>query len=294
MKISQSAFDLIVREEVSSKAYYERHYTHPEWPGGASGITIAIGYDLGYATRAKITADWQALVSPEMLKVMLLCAGITGVAAQQLLPSVKALINIPWDAAINVFANRDIPNWTASVLDKITRADRLTPTCLGVGVSIAYNRGASFDLSGDRYAEMRAIKQHVNANQLTLVAGDLRSMKRLWPTVKGLRDRRDREAALWEAGLSTIEPSAKNVPAAPATPDPDIPLNEGPARTKPPAATKTQNGTTGAVVIGGTIAAQQAHAHGLLSGEVALFIGFLAVLGAITAWWLWYKNRNPK
>lgn len=292
MKISQSAFDLIVREEVSSKAYYERHYTHPEWPGGASGVTIGIGYDLGYATRAKIMADWSSL-DPEMLGVMLRCAGVTGAAAQQLLPSVKALITIPWDAAISVFTNRDIPSWTALVLAKIARADRLTPTCLGVGVSIAYNRGASFDLSGERYAEMRALKQHVNANQLTLVPGDIRAMKRLWPTVKGLRDRRDREADLWTVGLSTIELTAKNIPATPAAPDSDVPLKEGPARTKPPATSATQNGTTGAVVIGGTIAAQQAQAHGLLSLDVAIFIGFLAALGGITAWWLWYKNRNP-
>ena len=40
MRISQSAFNLIVREEVSSEAYYKRHYTHPEWPGEKSGVTI--------------------------------------------------------------------------------------------------------------------------------------------------------------------------------------------------------------------------------------------------------------
>jgi hypothetical protein len=75
---------------------------------------------------------------------------------------------------------------------------------------------------------------------------------------------------------------------------PDIPLNEGPARTKPPATSTTQNTTTGAVVIGGTVAAQQAHAHGLISTQSMIFLAFLAVLGGITAWWVWYRNRNPK
>src|SRR4051794_35337592 len=134
MRISQSAFDLIVREEVSSRAYYEKHYTHPEWPGGASGVTIGIGYDLGYATREKITADWSGLVTGEMLGAMFRCAGVRGDAAKALLLSVQHIV-IPWDAAQQVFANRDVPSWTAAVLKAIPAADRLTPTCLGVLVS---------------------------------------------------------------------------------------------------------------------------------------------------------------
>lgn len=294
MRISQAAFDLIVREEVSSKAYYERHYQHPEWPGGASGVTIGIGYDLGYASVEKIRTDWSKHCDAGMLAYMCRCAGVHGDAAKTLLGEVKTFILIPWDAAIDVFANRDVPQWTAAVISRVPKAGELSDTCLGVQVSIAYNRGAAgFDLSGDRYTEMRQMKAHIQGGFLPQVADDIRSMKRLWPAVKGLRDRRDHEADLWTRGL-TMAPDPASVAPAPATNDPSVPLNPGPARTKPPATSKTQQTTTGAVIIGGTVAAQQAHAHGLLSPGLAIFAGFLAVLGGVTAWVLWYRNRNPK
>jgi hypothetical protein len=233
MRISQEAFDLIVAEEVTSKAYYETHYTRPEWPGGLSGVTIGIGYDLGYATVEKIRADWSKHVDPAMLAVMCTCAGIKGTNAKAKLPIVKRAIMIPWDAALDVFADRDVPNWTAMVLARINAAKDLNPTCLGVIVDLAYNRGASFDIAGERYAEMRAIKADINAGHLASVPADLRSMRRLWPSQRGLRDRRDHEAALWNKGLTDGGKPAQDIPAAPPTPDPAVPLQAGPARTKP-------------------------------------------------------------
>lgn len=238
MQISQSAFDLIVAEEVTSKAYYEKHYTRPEWPGGQSGVTVGIGYDLGYATVAKIRGDWAKHVPVEMLAIMCSCAGARGALAKQLLASVKPNIVIPWAAAIDVFANRDVPNWTAEVIKRIPKAASLPPTCLGVIVGLAYNRGASFDLPGDRYSEMRAIKFHIQNGMLREVPADLRTMKRLWPGVRGLRDRREHEAALWEKALAGRENSMTAMPVAfapiaPPAPEADYPFKDGPARTKP-------------------------------------------------------------
>ena len=40
---SDAAIDLIVREEDSGPEYYAKHYTHFEWPEGASGPTVGIG-----------------------------------------------------------------------------------------------------------------------------------------------------------------------------------------------------------------------------------------------------------
>jgi hypothetical protein len=54
LKSSQAAIDLIVMEEVSSQAAYTKLYQGPTWPGGASGVTIGIGYDGGYSTPAVI------------------------------------------------------------------------------------------------------------------------------------------------------------------------------------------------------------------------------------------------
>lgn len=284
--ISQAAIDLIIECEVSSKAYYEKNYRHPEWPGGASGITIAIGYDLGYASLAKCHADWGPRCPDAELKVMDRCLGVRGDPARQLLPSVKSVIDIPWDAATAVFLDRDIPQWTRAVCNAIPGADKLSPDCLGALVSLAYNRGASFDAKGDRYAEMRAIKAHIVSGNLPAVADDIRSMKRLWPTVHGLRARRDAEAALFERGL-------KN--SAPAPVSPRVPVE--PAKTLPPApANIAEHGSSGGSAAATAKAIQESvpaeHVWSYL--DIALAVGGCIAVAVIV--WLtvrWYRSSQP-
>lgn len=199
--ISQAAIDLIVMEEVSSRAVYVSRYQRPEWPQGSSGVTIGIGYDLGYSTRQQIADDWSKLVTPAMLSAMQRCAGVHGTNARDLLPSVRGEILIPWDAAMSVFMGRDVPKWTQTCRDHLPHFEELHPDAKGALVSLAYNRGPSFDMEGDRYTEMRAIKAHMLARAFDQVPGDIRSMKRIWPTQPGLRRRREDEAELFEKGL---------------------------------------------------------------------------------------------
>ncbi len=292
MKISQKAFDMTVREEVTSQAYYERHYTRPEWPGLSSGVTVGIGYDLGQASRQKIQQDWSGLVSADMLLVMMSCSGYTGAAGKQKCAEVKNKIDIPWDAAIKVFANRDVPAWSAAVLKAVPNSDRLTPSCFGVLFDLAYNRGNSWNNSGERYREMRAIRDDVKLSKLTAVPGEIVSMKRLWLGTQGLLNRCDHRIALWNDGLKETGHVA-TAPVGESKPDSTVPLDEGSARTKPPATSKTQNGTTGAIVIGGGAAVEEAARNGLISTDVAIFAGFVVVLIAISIWWIWWRNRNP-
>jgi peptidoglycan hydrolase-like protein with peptidoglycan-binding domain len=40
----------IAREEVGGRDYYDSSCARPAWPGGDSGVTIGVGYDLGYQT----------------------------------------------------------------------------------------------------------------------------------------------------------------------------------------------------------------------------------------------------
>jgi hypothetical protein len=290
MIIGQKAFDLIVQEEVSSKAYYIKHYRHPEWPGGASGVTIAIGYDLGYASPGKIRDDWARYVTPGMLNVMLGCSGLKGTEAQHHLAQVKNLIVIEWDWAIAVFNERDVPQWAATVRKAVPNTDRISLERFGVLVSIAYNRGAGgFTMKGDRYLEMREIRERLAIPAVTGISDYIRGMKRLWPTVKGLRDRRDHEAALWDASGGNVV----DIHTALPDPDPGIPTNPGPARTKPPATTSAQHTTAGAIVAAGAGAANEAAKTGS-SPSTVLFIILGAVAVAAVVWILWYRNRNPK
>lgn len=201
MKMSQKAFDLIVNEETGGQTYYEKTEIHPTWPGGASGVTIGIGYDCGYETANDIRNDWGGYLSEAAVNELCSCAGIHGPPAHALVHEIRSSVTVGWAVALDVFRQRDIPKWETIVTNALPNTDRLTPDQFGALVSLSFNRGASFNLSGDRYREMRMIKALMGALAFGGIPGQIRSMKRLWPNMKGLRDRRDHEASLFEDGI---------------------------------------------------------------------------------------------
>ena len=164
MKISQAAFDLIVQQEVSSKATYIKKYQHPEWPGASSGVTVGIGYDLGQTSAETIRSDWQGIVDADMLDIMCRCSGTTGPNAATLTKKVRDKITIAWEQAIKVHQDSVLPRWEAKVEKALPNTDKLTPDQLGALVSLTFNRGPSFSTAGNRYSEMRGIKEAM-ANQ---------------------------------------------------------------------------------------------------------------------------------
>lgn len=202
MRSSQEAFDLIVEEEVTSKAVYEKKYQRPEWPGASSGVTVGIGYDLGQTSAATIRKDWQGVVDPAMLEVMVGCFNIIGDAAKAYLPKVRDKILITWDQAVQVHQNCVIPRWEKMVSDNLPNTDILSPNQFGALTSLTFNRGASYNKDGDRYKEMRNIKTHMANKNLAAIPNEIRSMKRLWEgkNLPGLLARRDAEADLFETG----------------------------------------------------------------------------------------------
>lgn len=249
-EISQDAIDLIVREEVSSEAVYRKRYTRPEWPGHSSGVTIGIGYDVGYATPAQLRADWRGLIPDSMITALTRACGVTGASAQALTKALRGSVNVPWEAAIANFENTVLPRWIRNVKSKLPNTDKLSPDCLGALVSLAYNRGPSFNNTGDRYREMRAIRALMASGNFAGIPAQFRSMKRLWPGSSGLQGRRDREAQLFERGLK--KPAQKPETQAPAKipPPPDIPApkdvdpeifnkTDDPENTKPATKSKT-------------------------------------------------------
>jgi hypothetical protein len=80
----------------------------------------------------------------------------------------------------------------------------LPPDCLGALVSLTRDRGTAYQKAGDRFTEMRAIRDHMAAFRFSAVASEIRAMKRLWPDSPGLIERREREARLFEDGLAGL------------------------------------------------------------------------------------------
>ena len=195
MLIAQEAFDLIVAEEVSSEAAYRKRYRRPVWPGENSGVTIGIGYDLGYTSRTQIEADWDPYLEKPERAALAAVQGVKGAAAEQLARGLRH-IEIPLAAAEPVFYASTLPRFAKSTRDTFPGAEKLPLDAQGALLSLVFNRGTS--LAGERRAEMRAIRDELAKRRASLkcIAELLEAMGRLWPNVRGLRDRRVREAEL--------------------------------------------------------------------------------------------------
>jgi len=194
--ISKEAFDLILKYEVSSKAYYDRHLSKPTWPGLASGVTIGIGYDLGYNTPMQFSRDWGGHLMPSVtFKRLAATLSVKGVRASTLIKSLSD-IRIPWESALQVFRNSTLPRFVDLTLKTYPGSEKLHPDVLGALVSIVFNRGSS--LTGSRRKEMAMLREAVRVGDIKQIEDLIRRMKRLWvgTKFKGLVRRRDAEADL--------------------------------------------------------------------------------------------------
>jgi len=204
LKISTRAQDLIVAFEVSSEHTYTQRYQKPTWPGGQSGATIGVGYDIGYVKADELQADWASLVGQNATNILLPACGVTGAAAQALVPRLSN-VAIPWDKAVEQFGV-EMSKYVTLTQESLPNFSSLSEDCRGALVSLVYNRGPSFDVpessdARNRYSEMRNIKRHMTEKKFSLIPSEMRNMERLWPGVAGLVRRREAEAALFELGL---------------------------------------------------------------------------------------------
>lgn len=217
MQSSQAAIDLIIACEVTSAEHYRRRLSRPTWPEEASGVTIGIGYDLGYQTRDGFVRDWSAHLSEDEIETLFPCVGIKGEAAEGLARRIAPEVIIPWEAAAAVFHDVTIPRFEAETITAFPGCEVLPGDCFGALVSLVYNRGGSMGKPGDdRRSEMRLIRKAIAAHDYGDVPALLREMKRLWPNARGLRERRHAEAALFDRGLGLETPEADTIP--PVTP----------------------------------------------------------------------------
>lgn len=194
--ISDKAFDLIVKYEVSSRTYYDRYLSKPTWPGLSSGVTIGIGYDLGYYTPAQFSRDWSRHLMPNAtFKRLASTLGLKGVRASAHIKSLSD-IRIPWESAVQVFRSSTLPRFVDLTLKTYPGAEKLHPDVLGALVSVVFNRGAS--LTGSRRKEMAMLREAVRVGDTAQIEDLIRRMKRLWAGTKfkGLVRRRDAEADL--------------------------------------------------------------------------------------------------
>ena len=138
--IPTRAVAFIAREEVGGRGFYDAQCIRPTWPGGASGVTIGVGYDLGY--QAGFAADWFDLLTPAQIARLTPWLGLKGQAAKAG-PARLMDITIPWHAAWMAYIRRTLPQEIAHTRATFAGPVRMPPLCFGVLVSLVYNRGTA-------------------------------------------------------------------------------------------------------------------------------------------------------
>ena len=171
------------------------------WPGGGSGVTLGIGYDLGFHTRDEFFSDWGPHLSPGFMTRLVKALGKTGAAAKKLARSFTD-IKIPRKAGEAVFIARTVPKQVGLTGRAFPGVTKLPPDAQGALVSLVFNRGTS--MQGHRRREMREIRDAIARTDfkmsklLEAIATSIESMIRLWigKGLDGLIRRRKAEAAL--------------------------------------------------------------------------------------------------
>jgi GH24 family phage-related lysozyme (muramidase) len=201
LPISDTSKQLITAFEVSSEAIYKQKYQRPTWPGGMSGVTIGIGYDIGYVKAGELRSDWSGVLEESQIESLTVACGRTNISAKELISELSS-VSVSWENATQEF-QQELKKYVALTQKGLPNFTALSEGCRGSLVSLVYNRGPAFDAPGNRYAEMRNIHQHMLLKHFDKIPGEIRAMERLWPDVKGLIKRREAEANLFEAGLGS-------------------------------------------------------------------------------------------
>jgi len=192
----------VINFETGGKDYYEKFLKKTTWPGGASGVTIGIGADLGYLSKEEFDNYFaKYFTSAENVKLRSVI-GLKGQSAKAALPKVKG-IQLTWDDAKEIFVN-----WTLPKFWKLTKGiwpgvEELCENAQIALTSIVFNRGSS--TKGSSRTEMVNMKPLVLKKNYKGIAKEIRSMKRLWygKGLDGLLKRRDIEAKMVESCIQT-------------------------------------------------------------------------------------------
>jgi hypothetical protein len=185
----------VIEFETGGKSYYERVLQSPTWPGGASGVTIGIGVDLGYISRAefdKYFAKYFSEVDANLLRSVI---GIKGIGARSHISRLSR-IKFPWVQAKEAFVVWTLPKFWNLTVNLWPGIEELCEAAQVALVSIVFNRGSS--IRGETRREMFNIKKKVLDKDYKGIAQEITSMKRLWVNkgLNGLLKRRDREAQM--------------------------------------------------------------------------------------------------
>ena len=212
-QLATNGIAFIALEETGGLDYYQTSAHWPCYPGGLSGVTIGVGFDLGANSEQDFRDCWGPYLSPGHIRELSKDIGKRG-TPERVAELRQMGVDIPFKVAWAVFIKKNIPKYYTDTKAIYPSLEQLPELCRSVLVSIVYNRGASLREDDDKRKEMRMIRDILlNASAsgfskeekkkiLSGVEDQIVAMKRLWAPSSGLCKRRQNEANLWRQGLN--------------------------------------------------------------------------------------------
>ncbi len=197
LNCSSTGLEWIVKFEISSEAYYNRYLKHPTWPGGESGVTIGVGYDLGFVTIAQMRRDWGGRIADADIRKLEKVCGLKGEKAKAKVNLVSTrAVAVSLESASRVFYTSSLPAFAKKCLKAYPGIEELPGDAQAALLSLVFNCGTR--KSGSARREMKAIETLVVDGDLDGIADQILSMKRLWQDrgLDGMLRRREVEASL--------------------------------------------------------------------------------------------------
>lgn len=184
----------IVEWETGGPRYYNRYLTTPLNPvNDFSGLTVGVGYDLGYYSADQIKSDWKGYISEEDIDKLASVSGLKGREASGRHRGVVG-VSISYDVALAQFTKVTLPTWLMKAYKLWPNFDALNDRQKTALVSLTFNRGTS--LAGSTRSEMKEVYDNLERGNTRPVAGLIKQMALRSP-LKGVQLRRKQEGELF-------------------------------------------------------------------------------------------------
>jgi peptidoglycan hydrolase-like protein with peptidoglycan-binding domain len=205
LKPSDKGYQTILDFEVGGgQKYYDKYLSKPTLPGGDSGVTIGIGWDLRYNTVARFNKFWGPRIpEPDATALRKLCG--FKFANKFTIKELSHII-IPWHHAEAVFNEDTIPRFWALTVNVFPGVELLPAEGQWAMLSLVFNRGGS--LVGERRQHMQKIANIlklgamdgvISKSEIRMIAECFRNMTSIWSgkdIYTGMYRRRNAEADL--------------------------------------------------------------------------------------------------
>lgn len=185
----------------------ESHAGRPYWPGGASGVTLDPGLDLGHASVNLVERLIYPLLSVEQRRAVWGVLGLKGQRARQALKSSPILqgIRTSREQAAALLPAVALPYWLA-ILRRFPSLREAPPPVQTALLSLAYNRGPGNE-------GLAVLREPLEAGDWLRVASAIGAMQQDHPQ-GAIRERRKLEAQL----IRSLLESGETAGVQPATP----------------------------------------------------------------------------